>query len=831
MSIPIIGQSRTDVSSEPARLPRVELALGSPRDAPPAQPVRDRAGWAALAQHPVPMIRGLLLEHVARSREPAPWAEVLLTIATEGQGPLAERALETLGELAYAPAAELAEARFKASEGQVAAAAAVVLGRVDAARLLEATRARPRLDDVAYVQTMSALARSEHEPALDWLGKSLNRAGALSPDRRAALYSAVLLSGRTDLCARVIGLAVSDSRAETAPDQVPPARVALSSIAGLPPMMASPEAAEGVLSGLLEAAQRTDRAPYGVDAAALARALEARDVAGVLELLAPMVSLESAQDETADRASVLRRRRGLLAALIAQKASIAQLPADAAAVFLAAAYSAAELISMSARPVAMSPVLAPLSKILGAEVAELLAMDGAALEARFTAEGERKMRQVAGALANDPLWSAPVLDTWVGALVRAGGGAVVFEAAATTKQEAYTGAAIRALTASVEAGEESAVEALERRPLEDRATRLALALAGRLGTERLVRAIARRYYDLRELARAALADACVHTGDPRLTPLLESRAFADEPEELGWAMLSLLGGAPLEGTLAAVVARYEANGGPAQLGEEEEGIRLPLRCKACGEVGSYSMVRVYMDPKSKENSGDPAFAGDVQCRACGADDQLEATPSAVSLMMDSMMRLLSEQRAGVPPSSMPRVLPRSTKFLGREVGLAEALRLATKDAEASPGSIRAHLRRGRLRLALWRRGARQDAEAALGIDARSPEALLLMGGTFAQTGDFAGGLPHLVAAYERMLATDEPRLYEADAEALLDEIEDAILELEDLDVTIPDSVDLTRARARRDAAIARLEQDVAQRYGQGAPPGDDEPVAIAPRRS
>ncbi len=818
MSIPIIGQSRVE---QPAaeRLPRVDIALGSPRDAPAASVVRDRAGWAELARHPVPMIRGLLLEHISRARDPAAWGDVLLTIATEGKGPVAERALQTLGEIAHAPAAELAEQTFKANEGDVAAAAAAALGRIEPARLLEAMRSRARLDDQAYVQTMSALARSEHAPALDWLGKSLNRAGALTPDRRAALYSAVLLSGRTELCARVIGVAISDSRAEPEPGQVPPARVALSSIAGLPPMLAAPDAAEGVLSGLLEAVQRADRAPYGVDAAALARAIEARDVYEALDALSPLLTAESAGDEGGDRASVLRRRRGLLAALLAQKTTIAQLPAESAAIFLAAAYAAGELIALSSRPVTASPALEPLSKILGTDAATLLAMDDAAVEARMRDEGERRMRQVAGALANEALWSHVHLDRWLGAIVRAGGGGVVFEAAATTKQEAFTGAALRALTVNVEAGEEAAVEALERRPLDPRATRLGLALAGRLGTERLVRAIARRYYDLRKEAQAPLADACVHTGDPRLAPLLESRAYADEAEELAWAMSALLGGAELTGALAAVVARYEARGGPLALGEGEDGIRLPLECKACGEVASYTMVRVYMDPKAKDAAGDPAFAGDVTCKACGTPDQLVPTQTAISLMMDSMMRLLSEQRAGLPPSSMPRVMPRSTKFMGREVGLAEALRLATKDAESSPGSIRAHLRRGRLRLALWRNGARADAEAALAIDGRSPEAMLLMGGTYAQVGDFAAALPHMIAALDRLRAEDEPRLYEADHDPLLEEVEDAILELEDMNVDIPATVDLEAARDRRDAAIAQLEQDAQARYG--APPAEE----------
>jgi len=811
MAIPIIGQGSiiTGRATQEKQLPRAEVDLPPPASAPANQPVRDREGWAHLADHPVAMMKGVLLEHIARSAEPKAWIDVLMKMAADSGGPVAERAIAVLGELGHAPAADLAEKRFRESDGELAAAAATALGRMSAPRLLEAVKARSRLDDIAYVQTVSALARSENAEALDWLGKSLNRAGALTPERRSALYSAVLLSGRADLCSRVVGMAISDSRDPGTAKEASAARIAMASIAGLPPVMAPVEAGEGVCAGLKDAIKEA----RDIDASALAASLDKGETAAGLESLAPMVERSLPADASNEQASVLRRRQGLLRALVEQKDAIARLDSSGAAIFVGAAFAAAELIAMSSRKPEDSLAMATLTKVMGLEPAAIVAMDDAALEARFTADGERKMRQVAGVLANEPVGSAKILERMLGAMVRAGAGGVVFDAASTTKLEMFAGVALKTLVTTPIAAEEAALEALERRPLDDRATRLALAIAGRTGTERLARAIGRRYYDVRDIARAALADACIHVGDVRLVPLVESRAFADEPEELAWAMLKMLGGAkPDEDPkIAALVARVEAHGNPTTLGEVEGGIRLPLTCSTCKETLSYTMVRVYLDPKSKSKDGDPAFAGDVTCKACGAENTLSATPSAVGLMSESMMRLLTEQQQGIRPTEPPRVIPRGTRYMGREVGLAEALRLATTDAETSPTSIRAQLRRGQLRLALWRKGARQDAEAALKIDPKSPEALLLIGGTYAQAGDFPGALVHLSAALARMRSADEPRLYESDNDALLEEIEDAILELEDLGVDLPDSLDLEVARERRQAMInAEIDRQEAQ---------------------
>ena len=91
-----------------------------------------------------------------------------------------------------------------------------------------------------------------------------------------------------------------------------------------------------------------------------------------------------------------------------------------------------------------------------------------------------------------------------------------------------------------EAAEEAALAVLTTSPLDETTLPMAVALARVLRTQRLGLAIGRKFYELRKIAPTEVAQACLRIADKRLIPLLESRAFADEAEEVAWLVLALV---------------------------------------------------------------------------------------------------------------------------------------------------------------------------------------------------------------------------------------------------------------------------------------------------
>lgn len=815
----IILSGRTDAPSEP--LARAEVELPHPDAAPAATPTLSAADLERLAGSEHVLVRSLIAERIVRSVDPKAHTALALKLLADPDPGIRGLIVEVAGELG-APALEPVSTMFKQDGGEIAGQAARALALISPARLFEDLKARARLDDAAYGPALSAVALLDTAEAADYLSKSMNRAGALSPERRAGLYSAVLLSGKTELATRAIGAAVSESRGEEAEGGAFPTRIALTSLCGLPPGAAAKVNGESLWKQLgegdPEAASWLDR----LDRRAVETAIRKKDIKGLLLALSPALDRSAPSAATAEQASVMRRRQGSLRALVSQSASIATLDAAAAGVFAAAALSAAELVVLASEPPESSPAAQTLGKLLEAAPAELAAFSSESWVTRLREGGERKMRQIAGVLANEAAYNVSFVERILEAMAAAGGASVLLETAATAKRREFAAVAVKALVAHPAEAEPVAREVLERRPLEEGPTRIALAVAARSSTQRLAAVIGRRFYELREIARYPLIDAVVQLGDVRLLPLLASRAFPDEPEELGYVVLSLVRGDALEGKLKESLERALKNPAPTEADLDEERIRLPLRCKHCKETLSYAFRRVYVDPKSEAQDGDPAFVGEVKCKACGTPEQLESTPAATAVMSNSMMELLVAQRSGIPPQSMPLVLPRTLRVKGKEVGLAKALRELDEELKLAPDSVRGRLRRGRVRLILWRSGAAEDADAVLAADPRSPEGFLLRGSTRAQRGDYAGAVADIAEGVRILRADAEPRLYEGERDDLRKDAEDGLLELEALGAEIPAELDLEEARQRRDLQ-QQAEQLAAERMQQQASGGRPTP--------
>jgi hypothetical protein len=211
----------------------------------------------------------------------------------------------------------------------------------------------------------------------------------------------------------------------------------------------------------------------------------------------------------------------------------------------------------------------------------------------------------------------------------------------------------------------------------------------------------------------------------------------------------------------------------------------------------YGFERVLLDIESKDPYGDPAFIGDTTCKACGADDQLEPTEQAGQILTSMMLDFLAAAKRGAVRGS-PAVAPAQTALHGKPVGFAAALRALDKEIAASPQSIRPRLHRARLKLILRRKEIREDLDAVLAADPRSPEARALLASIASRDGDPKRGAEHAAEAL-RLLRADPPaRVYDAeDPRGLELSLEDLLVELERQGAPALADIDLGAARARR----------------------------------
>jgi hypothetical protein len=818
----IIGASSTPAPTP--GLPEPEVALPHPGAAPEAHRVLDTAALVALMQSESPLVRTFAVEQATLRDDPA-LLDAVAARVLEDDELVAMEAVSVLTHHRYKAGADAVAERFLRSGGELAAVCASALGDLAPERLLDAARSRGRMDDETFAGVATALGIIGTEDAVAYLDKALNRAGAVSPDRRGALYGAALLSGNERLAGRVLSLALADS-AKDEPDNASfPPRAALVVLSGLPTQYSRQDAGLEVFDHARELLEAEVLPALPEEAQeALQAAMKAKRTGDVIAALAPVLDAPPSTapvDPEDELGSMPRRRRGLLAALVARREALGQLDPKPGAVFVAAAAQAATVILAHDLGEATSPAMVAIAKGLeGAKSpAELADMDAAALAAFFGARSERELRRVANALVRQHFRRALTLRKFFGALFAAGHGKAAIIAAAEVQEPQIHSALARAATHHVAAAEAVVVEMLQDRETEAAAVPLLLQVSESVRTERVALALGRRFFALRPKGRARLARACLRTGDARLLPLLESRAFPDEAEEVAWVVLSLIHQRPVEGKLAEAVQRT--------LRDREEvapdpRIRVPMTCTACQETNTYLYNRAFVDVEAKDEYGDPAFAGDQVCKACGATDTLVANEETARVLTSYMMELLQAAQAGLLEGPPP-VSPAQTEVGGRKMGLAAALRVLKQEIEASPDAVRPRLQRARLLILLERSGAQADLDAALRQAPDSPEVRAMEASLLMRSGRRDEAMTRCAEAVRALTSANPPRLYDAQSAARLQaSLEDYMAELEAQGAPAPEGVDLTGARARlADFEAELVERRAAQRAMMQGAAGDD----------
>ena len=811
MAITIIGETNTsgaDVLSFP------EHNLPAPETLPALTEIWNTNDISGFLTHEHPMIRTFALRKIAdlKNEELFP---ALIERVSDSDPAVARTAIEIVGELGLQDATTKLTEIFANSSGELAADAAVALGRIEPRILAELVRKRGRLDDYAYAITTMQLARIETDDARNYLKKAMDRAGALSTGRRVALYTAGLMSGDTSLVRRVLANAMTDSKKaakEGEPDSA--ARLAVGAAAGLPASMSRISAGEALLKSI--APESDDRIQDDAQKV-FVTSLRNNEPIKAIQGLAPLTVHGVSEMARPELQSAGRRCRALLDTLIEQAPNMSDLATEALAIFAAAALDSAAIVHSSQNNPAEAPAIIALGKMYEMDALVFIENSTEELRELFSSRTPRDIRQTCKILAVNPVEEDIALDKLVTALVTSGQGTAVIDAAAEAQTDHLGRSLLRVARTEKAHAEDIALEALQRRPLEEHVATLGLIIAAELGTKRLSVAIGRRFLELRQIDRMRFANAVIKLGDLDLIEMVKARAYADEPEEAAWVLLSLLANHSVEGDLAEATARVKKR---EEL-KNDFRIALPLQCEHCGELLTYRMFSVFIDPEATDRHGDPAFVGDTRCKACGTEDQLKTTDIAARIMTESMMSALASFEQGKMSEAPPRVVPRRTRYNGQDMSVADAARQAEKDVIDSPDSIRAHLRRARIRLLLRRYNTTKDAARAIELDPKSPEAKYVMAGALAQNGELDEAVEELVAARDILLAEEEPRLYEETKEVLLREADNSLLQLENLGAKIPEELDLSRARKEEEERIEAFQRKQA---GLEAPPSQHKNV-------
>jgi hypothetical protein len=439
----------------------------------------------------------------------------------------------------------------------------------------------------------------------------------------------------------------------------------------------------------------------------------------------------------------------------------------------------------------------------------------------FQSKSSRSMRRVLAVLTRESFRRSRTLLRFAKAAIQGGHGKDLLETMGEIREASIQNPILDAFVACPKEAEAAIVAIFEERPLNEKALPYALAVAEEIRTERVGVAIARRFYDLREHGRAAVARTLMRVGDPRVLPLLESRAYPEEAEEVAWAALSLVEGKPAEGRLKEALDR--AMGVTT---DEFPVVRLPLRCKRCKEMLTYGFKRVFLDVEAKDQWGDPAFVGDVKCKACGfADDPFEPTDAATQILTSHMMEFLAATRMG-RRVERPLVTPAQTTVNGRRMGFARALRELDKDIAASPDSVRTRIHRARMRLMMERPNAEEDLQAILQNDPRSVEALTLRASLSMRRNDHDAAARDVIDVLRMLEHPEGLRLYDVDdTNVFRQSLEELLLELRHMGAKVPQEIDLSsaerrieeRARAIRDAEEERRAAMEERQRERGAP--------------
>ncbi|MEO1337938.1 MAG: hypothetical protein AAFV29_20000, partial [Myxococcota bacterium] len=227
----IIGASAEPAAPNP--LSQADVDFPHPASVPADQRVLSTEQIIELLGHELALVRSFAIEQVANDSLPE-LIEALVPLLRDEDDAVAAEAVAVLDKERYHAATEAVRTAFAESKGARTVALAGALATLAPDTLLEAVQAKGRIDTEAYGAVLSALAITASEPVIRFFDKALNRSGALTAERRSALFTAVLLAGDPALATRVLTKAVSDSKQEEPESASFPSRVALGTIAGIP---------------------------------------------------------------------------------------------------------------------------------------------------------------------------------------------------------------------------------------------------------------------------------------------------------------------------------------------------------------------------------------------------------------------------------------------------------------------------------------------------------------------------------------------------------------------------------------------------------------------
>lgn len=793
-------------------LPEASVDLAHPASAPELHAVLSDAEIEALLGHNSPLVRTFAIEQISHRDSESLLAALTQRVADEDRLVSIE-AISVLEAKKHKPAAEAIRARFLEASADLAAVCASALGQLAPERLLSAVKERGRLDDEAFAAVATSIAIMGNDETTTFLSKALNRAGAINVERRGALYGAALLSGDPGLAGRVVGLALDDSHKEEPEQHSFPSRAALAVLAGLSTPYSRQDAGLEIFDHAREMLEQEVLPSLPEDAQVLLReGMKLKNPTQILTALGEVLNLSddgAHSDEEQkliedEMGSMPRRRRGLLQALVSRAEAIGALELKAAAIFVASAAQASMIVLAHDLDEASSGALVALSKALEGEVqpAALADMAEADLVALFEKKSARDMRRVVTSLVRESFRRGRTLERFAKAVILADHGVALISAAAEVDEPHVHNALVKAAGHAGAAAEAAVVDMLEDRETEARTLALVLRVAEELRTERVALTLGRRFYALREVNRSLLARAILRTADARLLPLLKSRAFDDEAEEVAWVVLALVHGVQDESLEAAVARTLVDRGGEMEAPQ----LRLPLLCSACGERNSYGFARAYVDVEAKDQYGDPALVGEIKCKACGTQDCLEPTEQAARILTSHMLEFLQAAQSGEmgPP---PLVTPAQTDLNGQKMGLARALRELNTEVARNPEAIRPRLHRARVGLILERPTVAEDIEAVYAADPASTEARALQATLLMREGREAEAMTRCAEALRTLSSEQTPKLYDADSpDRLRATLEDYMVELELSEATVPEDIDLSSARSRRQRAEADMMQ-------------------------
>lgn len=809
MAIPIIGQSTT--ASSP--LPDIPDA-----DAPPPGTLPENTPCLAedlvrfCLSHPEPLVRSFGVDQ-AQAVLGDDALPLIAPLVADDHGLVASVAMDVLARGGHEAAIPALKKRFLGNRDATGRAAAEALGKLAPDTLLGALQEAGRLDDRTYAQAISSLSLNPSDETEAFFAKALDRSGAMSPERRSALFGAVLLSGRPALCRRVIARAIEESeKKEEKAGTAYPARMALAAGVVLDVVLARHEHGPGLFDELRPLLSAAVLPILGApEQKALDEALRKHAAGPILAALAPVLDLPPAAADDLDRdLKTGERRRGLLSALLEVAPQMDRLPADAQGIFAAAAGRAAAVVASYTEAAATASDVETVAKALELPTETLRGASDEQLCELFRAPDDRNFRRVAVAITRAEL-SDRDLKRFTAAIAAAGRAGDLFGAVAESDSPGVIQVVVDALGQHPAAMEPVLVQALENREEDDRSVALALEALDSVRTQRVAAALARNFARLRPIHGPAMPQAMMRLGSAWFLPLLKSRAFADEPEERAWAVLSLAHQDDSDPALREeAIARVHR---PLSSASES----LTLGCANCQEVLHYEVERVYFDPSDETIFSEMLFVGAPACKACGDEGLRPTERTAQALAQDLTRFAMAARTQGV--AEEPFVWPAQVPVHGKTMGYKAALKGLSEDIDATPDAIRPRLMRARINLRLKRDAARADIDHILSVETDAPEALLLSAAEHLAHERLTEAAEDAARAHQRLSADEAPRLYEeADAASLQPVLEDLLLAIRERGTAVPDGIDLSGAESR--AREAAVEQSIARERFQAAERGE-----------